>query len=65
VAAGTTARRLATEEGIFSGISAGANVNAALQLAADPRYQGKTIVTVICDTGERYLSTWLYEEEQT
>jgi len=64
-AAGKTARRLATEEGIFSGISAGANVTAALELAADERYRGKTIVTIICDTGERYLSTWLYEEEST
>lgn len=59
--AGAAARRLATEEGIFSGISAGANVAAALRLAADPKYEGKTIVTVVCDTGERYLSTWLYE----
>lgn len=63
--AGSTARRLATEEGIFAGISAGANVAAALRIASDPHYAGKTIVTVVCDTGERYLSTWLYEEEQT
>ena len=61
--AGRTTRRLATEEGIFAGISAGANVAAALQVAADSRYKGKTVVTVVCDTGERYLSTWLYEEE--
>ncbi len=54
-------RRLAREEGIFSGISAGANVYAALQLAQKQENAGKTIVTVICDTGERYLSTWLYE----
>jgi cysteine synthase A len=62
--AGATARRLATEEGIFTGISAGANVAVALRLAGDPNNEGKTIVTVICDTGERYLSTWLYEEDQ-
>jgi len=62
--AGATARRLATEEGIFTGISAGANVAVALRLAGDPKNEGKTIVTVICDTGERYLSTWLYEEDQ-
>lgn len=60
--AARVSRRLAHEEGIFSGISAGANVHAALQLAADEQYRDKTIVTVICDTGERYLSTWLYEE---
>lgn len=62
---GEAARRLAREEGIFSGISAGANVHAALTLAADPAQEGKTIVTVVCDTGERYLSTWLYEETIT
>ena len=56
-----TARRLATEEGILGGISAGANVWAALQVASRPESQGKTIVTVICDTGERYLSTTLFE----
>ncbi len=59
--AAETSRRLAREEGIFSGISAGANVYAALQLAQKQENAGKTIVTVICDTGERYLSTWLYE----
>ncbi len=57
-----TARRLAKEEGILCGVSAGANVWAALQLAARDESKGKTIVTVICDTGERYLSTWLFEE---
>ncbi len=60
--AGATARRLAKEEGIFGGVSAGANVYAALQIAARPESEGKTIVTVICDTGERYLSTWLFDE---
>ena len=59
---GKIARRLAREEGILGGISAGANVLAALQVAARPESNGKTIVTVICDTGERYLSTWLFEE---
>lgn len=61
--AGQTARRLAKEEGIFVGISAGANVAAARKLAAREEFKGKTIVTVGCDTGERYLSTWLYQEE--
>lgn len=60
--AGSTARRLAKEEGILCGISAGANVWAACQLAKRPENSGKVIVTVICDTGERYLSTWLFEE---
>ena len=60
--AGATARRLAKEEGILCGISAGGNVWAALQLAKRPENEGKLIVTVICDTGERYLSTWLFDE---
>ncbi|MFW5744146.1 MAG: cysteine synthase A [Spirochaetota bacterium] len=58
----TTARELARREGILGGVSAGANVRAALEVARRPESEGKTIVTVICDTGERYLSTWLYEE---
>jgi cysteine synthase len=57
------ARRLAVEEGIFSGISAGANVFAALEVAKRPENKGKTIVTIICDTGERYLSTPLYHSD--
>lgn len=61
-AAGKMARRLAREEGILCGISAGANVLAAVELASRPENEGKLIVTVICDTGERYLSTWLFEE---
>lgn len=61
--AGKTARLMAREEGILGGISAGANVWAALQVAARPESMGKLIVTVICDTGERYLSTWLFEDQ--
>lgn len=60
--AGAAARKLAREEAILAGISAGANVWAALELARRPEWAGKTIVTVICDTGERYLSTWLWEQ---
>jgi cysteine synthase A len=62
--AAATARRLAKEEGILGGVSAGANVWAALQVAARKENKDKLIVTVICDTGERYLSTWLFEEEK-
>jgi cysteine synthase A len=57
-----TARRLAVEEGILAGISTGANVWAAMQLAAKPENKGKLIVTVGCSTGERYLSTALADE---
>ncbi len=55
------ARRLAAEEGLLVGISSGANVVAALRLAAKPEYEGSTIVTVAPSTGERYLSTPLWE----
>jgi len=58
-----TARKLASLEGIFCGISAGANVYAALQIAKRPENKGKVIVTIICDTGERYLSTPLFAVE--
>lgn len=61
-AAGAMSRRLAKEEGILCGISAGGNVLAAVELAKKPENAGKLIVTVICDTGERYLSTWLFED---
>jgi cysteine synthase A len=60
-----TARRLAKEEGILAGISTGANVWAALQLAALPENKGKLIVTVGCSTGERYLSTALADEARS
>ena len=60
--AAQAARRLAREEGILGGISSGANVFAASQLAAREENAGKLIVTLVCDTGERYLTTWLFQE---
>ena len=58
--AGETARCAAAEEGLLVGISSGAALWAALELSKRPEYSGKTIVVLLPDTGERYLSTWLY-----
>jgi cysteine synthase A len=57
-----TAKMLAKQEGLLVGISAGANVFATMQVALRPEFQDKTLVTILCDTGERYLSTDLFNE---
>jgi len=61
--AGAAARRIAKEEGILVGISAGAALHAALAVAQRPEHEGQLIVVLLPDSGERYLSTWLYGAE--
>jgi cysteine synthase A len=60
--AGIIARRLAKEEGILAGISSGAAMWVALEVAKRKDSKDKTIVVILPDTGERYLSTWLFQE---
>ena len=57
-----TAKMLAKKEGLLVGISAGANVWATMQVASRDEFKGKTLLTILCDTGERYLSTELFSE---
>jgi cysteine synthase A len=61
--AGEMSRRLAKEEGMLVGISSGAALWAAAQVAGRAENKGKMIVVILPDTGERYLSTWLWEEK--
>lgn len=61
--AGEFSRRAAREEGVLVGISAGANLAASVKLAKREENRGKVILTVLCDSGERYLSTWLFQDK--
>ncbi|QKF83467.1 cysteine synthase A [Halarcobacter ebronensis] len=58
-----TSKNLAKDEGLLVGISAGANIFVAEKIAARPENKGKVVVTILCDTGERYLSSGLYDDE--
>ena len=57
------ARRLAREEGILAGVSSGAAVSAAVRIAREPEMKGKTIVVILPDSGERYLTTSLFDAD--
>ena len=60
--AGETARQAARQEGLLVGISSGAALYAAMELSKRREFAGKNVVTLLPDTGERYLSTWLFDD---
>ena len=60
----TMAQKVAKKEGLLIGISSGANLHAAYQVASRSENKGKTIVTILCDTAERYLSTELFDKDK-